>query len=455
MSKMLEIPEDCGAFEWIINDYYDKMNGYNKYAIYLPSMLCNNNTLNEYLLKHTNINQTNNDDILSNEISIPYVIIFHGWTSNTHDIISMHSQTNFPYLAEKYNMIIIVPQALGDPPSWNGQNCCGNAVIEERKDELFVSNLIYDISTSLKAKYNFINIHKQYIHLFGVSNGAFFVSKLTWLSSVHKNTAFGYKVTSGIAVAGYVYDNSPFIDLQYYGHKKQYIPIMQYHGLRDIVVNPFGCGCNDGWTNNTYFGFKHDCCCGIDEHNHDMCVSLDNEFERRIKWNDCNIPNITDFYENEYINHDNGKKCYYLDKNGKYNCKTNIVFCYLADNGHPMPGFEHHIDVTQFRNDIELFWRQSLCNEQNGKWNTINNTCQCNDLDFDWDNIYYCFDINSANAGSPDVSVDVLFWVCLPISIVMCLLLACGIYRAFKRPIPIGNLIAEHVLSEQENILED
>ena len=476
MSKLLKIPEKCGSLELIKNDYYDERMGYNEYRMYIPSMLCNNKTLNEYLLKHTNINQTNNDYIIYNGISIPFVIIFHGWTSNTHNIVTTYSQTNFEYLAEKYNMILIVPQALGDPDSdtdaisWNGQNCCDGAVTQHRQDVLFVENLVTDLSISIKMEYSFVNFDQYYIHLFGQSNGAFFVSKFTWLASIKGNDRLKYDITSGIGIAGYVFDNNEYIGGAYNPGSKQYIPIMQYHGLKDKTVNARGCGCKNAWNNSRYFGFSHDCCCGIVQHNHGMCVSLEDEFTRRIRWNECNIPNITEFYNDPNAYKISGfsrfkKKCYHLNKNGIYGCKANMVLCYLFDAHHPMINFEHFIDVNSFRNDIELFWRQSLCHKQNGTWDSNDNICKCNELQFNWTNVYYCFNTNISIDGESIKSFELINYIdiisnnaerivlSISVIIVVILMFLRGYIKIFydKQEISTKNAISNDIPSDSES----
>jgi len=140
-------------------------------------------------------------------------------------VLSYHGFENFPLLqkalsklpkkAEEEGFIAVFPRGTGDPLSWNGGGCCGDAEEQNVDDVAFTAAMLDKLESKLC-------VDKRRIFATGYSNGGYMTHRLACELS-DRIAAFG-------SVAG---------QLAFLGCDPQRpVPVMHFHGTADETV-PF------------------------------------------------------------------------------------------------------------------------------------------------------------------------------------------------------------------------
>jgi polyhydroxybutyrate depolymerase len=152
---------------------------------------------------------------------IPVVFNFHGRTSNAFD---QQRYTRFDETADQYGFIVVYPQAMGVPTTWE------DLPIESDIDDVqFVRELIIYLEETL-------NIDSQRIYATGISNGGGMVNRLAC------DLADRFAAVAPVAGAYYYWDVC---------EPSRPIPILAFHGLRDGII-PF-----DGSQSDEFVDLPH------------------------------------------------------------------------------------------------------------------------------------------------------------------------------------------------------
>jgi len=142
------------------------------------------------------------------DVAMPVVFNFHGRTSNAFD---QQRYTSFDATADQYGFMVIYPQALGAPTTWNDL-----PIESEVADVQFVSEMVQYLKENLK-------IDPQRIYATGISNGGGMVNRLAC------DLADVFAAVAPVAGAYYYWDSCD---------PPQSIPILAFHGLKDNII-PF------------------------------------------------------------------------------------------------------------------------------------------------------------------------------------------------------------------------
>ena len=171
-------------------------------------------------------------------------VFVHGYGSSAKEMLEQFGAQS---LAEKHKYIALAPDGYGAQKSWNGVDCCGEALLEQLDDKGLLGAIISKVTVSL---------HKFYVinAVVGVghSNGGFLVTY-----------AGGDVFDAVVPASGYYYRaNSPAPN----------IPMMVVHSLDDTLVKYIGCCRGSG------------CCCDIKT---PSCISAMNYAIKVAKANGC------------------------------------------------------------------------------------------------------------------------------------------------------------------------
>lgn len=141
-------------------------------------------------------------------VAIPVVFNFHGRTSNAFD---QQRYAGFDFAADKYNFIVVYPQAMGAPTTWE------DLPIESEVDDVrFIHELILYLEKNL-------NIDSQRIYATGISNGGGMVNRLAC------DLADKFAAVASVAGAYYYWDIC---------EPSRPIPVLAFHGKKDNII-PF------------------------------------------------------------------------------------------------------------------------------------------------------------------------------------------------------------------------
>jgi len=142
--------------------------------------------------------------------AVPLVVMLHGYLGSADQA---EDDFHWDALADKNGFEVVYPD--GNDGSWNAQDCCGKAAIDDLDDVAFFNDLI-----AMLAKPPAPAIDRQRLYVAGYSNGAMFAYRLACESKV-PIAAIG-------AVAGVMNRSCP---------KPQNRPsIVAIHGLADELV---------------------------------------------------------------------------------------------------------------------------------------------------------------------------------------------------------------------------
>jgi polyhydroxybutyrate depolymerase len=168
----------------------------------------------------------------------PLVFNFHGLGSNG---LSQYSYSEMEALAEKYKLIIVAPEGIGN--SWNGGLCCDPAATENYDDVGFVSDLIDKIMEDYC-------INPDRIFATGISNGGFISNRLA--------CELSDRIAAIAPVASANYTNYS-LSCQ----TPRPVPVIAFNGTDDILV-PYNAGMasiqawaiNNGCSNETTITYQ-------------------------------------------------------------------------------------------------------------------------------------------------------------------------------------------------------
>ena len=96
------------------------------------------------------------------------VLAYHGISLNAQEMMRI---SGFSAQADKDNFLVAYPEGYGSRQSWNGGECCGEAMKREVDDVGFTRAMIEDIARQ-------VNIDRSRIFATGFSNGAIMVYRL-------------------------------------------------------------------------------------------------------------------------------------------------------------------------------------------------------------------------------------------------------------------------------------
>lgn len=94
--------------------------------------------------------------------ALPVVLIYHGFQLSGEEMVRI---TGFSQLADQEGFLAVYPQGSGKNSSWNGGDCCGEAMVRGTDDVGFTRAIIDDLAAAYK-------IDRQRIYATGFSNGA-------------------------------------------------------------------------------------------------------------------------------------------------------------------------------------------------------------------------------------------------------------------------------------------
>jgi len=98
----------------------------------------------------------------------PLILAYHGIKLNAQEMMRI---SGFSAQADKDNFLVAYPEGSGTNQSWNGGECCGEAMMKKVDDVGFTRAMIEDAA-------NFVNIDRSRIYATGFSNGAIMVYRL-------------------------------------------------------------------------------------------------------------------------------------------------------------------------------------------------------------------------------------------------------------------------------------
>lgn len=176
-------------------------------------------------------------------VSGPIIIIIHGYTGN-----AQNSLNHFAPHLQLYGFAGFALQ--GYKRSWNGIDCCGEAM-ENNLDDV---QIILDFIDYLKESYN--DVLSDIAYLIGHSNGAFLSSQIIL---THPN-----RIQGAVLSSGHVYE--------FPKTEPGKTEILWLHSIDDEAVQYDGC-CESIL-----------CCCNI---SHDTCVSVPMIVDKWYKKKNC------------------------------------------------------------------------------------------------------------------------------------------------------------------------
>ena len=98
----------------------------------------------------------------------PLVLAYHGITLNAQEMMRI---SGFSAQADKDNFLVAYPEGSGTKQSWNGGECCGEAMLKKVDDVGFTRAMIEDVA-------KLVNVDHSRIYATGFSNGAIMVYRL-------------------------------------------------------------------------------------------------------------------------------------------------------------------------------------------------------------------------------------------------------------------------------------
>ena len=96
------------------------------------------------------------------------VLAYHGFSLDANEMMRISSLSA---LADQENFLVAYPQGTGEYQSWNGGNCCGEAMEGKVDDVAFTRLVIEDIARQ-------VNLDRARVYATGFSNGAMMVYRL-------------------------------------------------------------------------------------------------------------------------------------------------------------------------------------------------------------------------------------------------------------------------------------
>ena len=142
----------------------------------------------------------------------PVVLSYHGFENFP---LLQKALTKLPGKAEEEGFIAVFPRGTGDPLSWNGGGCCGDAEENDVDDVAFTNALLDKLESKLC-------VDKRRVFASGYSNGGYLTQRLAC------------ELSDRIAAFGTVAGQLAFPAC----NPARPIPIMHFHGTADETV-PF------------------------------------------------------------------------------------------------------------------------------------------------------------------------------------------------------------------------
>lgn len=96
------------------------------------------------------------------------VLVYHGYNLNASEMMRI---SGFSALADTESFLVAYPQGSGTRQSWNGGNCCGEALLQRVDDVGFTRAMIEDIGRQ-------VNLDHSRVYATGFSNGAIMAYRL-------------------------------------------------------------------------------------------------------------------------------------------------------------------------------------------------------------------------------------------------------------------------------------
>eukprot|EP01084_Bolivina_argentea_P063693 116244_1 len=387
------IPSQCQSLQ----SFQFQFNGLRNYFMYLPKIICNSQSLTNFVTDHTDWNQFNTQPFnpTTDQITLPIVTLFPG----LRETGALHlSRWQWITESEQYGFIILIFEGGidGNEISFNAQSCCGYNRDNNINDVGFIHSLLQTIITSLQMNFKFLqlSLDKIIIYSSGHSNGAFMVDQLSWIQAAYINN-YNIPFTASIAISGYIYNNQ-LLDTSFSGTftdviniKKSY-PIFYIFSEMDSVIDINGCGCDN-----------INCCCSIG--NNIQCISLENAYNRWLKWNNCD--STASFSSNKQIisgSNNEYKQCLFGSPD-VIGCDVVTSMCILQNADHNIYD-DINVDFIDLKHDMTMFLLEASCLKQNGVWNNVLNSCECDGSVSNIDEIYYCLSNVNVPSMSPSMS---------------------------------------------------
>eukprot|EP01083_Nonionella_stella_P213852 770967_1 len=174
------IPSHCQSLQ----SFQFQFNGLRNYFMYLPKIICNSQSLTNFVTDHTDWKQFNTQPFnpTTDQITLPILTLFPGLTEQG----ALHlSRWQWITESEQYGFIILIFEGGIDDNeiSFNAQSCCGYNRDNNINDVGFIHSLLQTIITSLQMNFKFLqlSLDKIIIYSSGHSNGAFMVDQLSWI----------------------------------------------------------------------------------------------------------------------------------------------------------------------------------------------------------------------------------------------------------------------------------
>ena len=216
--------------------------------------------------------------------------------------------------------------------------------------------------------------------------------------------------------SGYIYDNSRYID-NHQTHRN--VPVFFNHAQNDPSVNGTGCCLQD----------TTGCCCGIAERSN-FCTSIHEEFEKWLRWNQCddNI-HFDDIAVHQLVDENKFSVSCAEATPTKHGCNEPTKLCLYQKGQHG-----DWMLIPSRRQLAMRFFVETLCTKQGGKMDENGNSlnCQC-PVDSDFDGLF-CIspkkalgmqsttDIHKSKFETEDNSVEQL------LTMLFVVIIVCGVW---------------------------
>lgn len=151
----------------------------------------------------------------------PLVLVFHGISLNAQEMVRI---SGFSALADSENFLVAYPEGFGVHQSWNGGQCCGEAMKKKVDDVGFTRAIIEDVAT-------LVNLDRARVFATGFSNGAIMTYRLAC------DLADQIAAIGPVAAAPATESCNP----------SRSVPVIHFHGDAD-ALNPYDGGKTDAGT---------------------------------------------------------------------------------------------------------------------------------------------------------------------------------------------------------------
>lgn len=220
-------------------------------------------------------------------VSVPLIVNIHGFTGTSS---AQETAEDFRKIADTENFIIIHPQALGSPSSWDVWGTVESGAADR--------NFIMDIVDTIEAHYN---INKNRLYVTGYSQGGYM--------SYNLSTTFSGRIAAMASVSGSM--ATDYITRCFPVHP---LPVMEIHGTHDQLVS----------YNGTSNG-----------------LAVDTVVNHWIRFNHCHsipdsIIHLPDLVDSATV--DSSKVVHYVYKGGDKG--VSVEFYKILGGGHQIPSAE-------------------------------------------------------------------------------------------------------------------